>query len=172
MGEAPQAGFNAADHNGRLRERLAQSLCIDDCGPVRPLAGKPPRRVGVVTARFLVARIVVHEGIHVPPCDTEEKHWFSELLETLDAVPVWLINHADSKPVFFEQTTYDGHAKTRMIDIRVARDEDDVAGFPTEGFHFLLSSRQKRRDSEALGPIGAARKQSAGRTFVQAGRGE
>src|SRR5690606_18923309 len=48
-----------------------------------------------------------------------------------------------------------------MIHVCVARNEDHIARVPAQGFHFLARSRQKRRDSEALGPIRPTREQSA-----------
>lgn len=40
-----------------------------------------------------------------------------------------------------------------MVDVGVARDEDDVAGVPAQLFHFGARHGQERRNAEALGPV-------------------
>ena len=54
------------------------------------------------------------------------------------------------------------HAETRMVDIGVARDQDDVARIPPERVHFRLRHRQERRGTEAVRPVLAIGEEFAG----------
>src|SRR5262249_9789581 len=67
--------------------------------------------------------------------------------------PVGLRDDAHAKALCLEHAADDGHAEARMVHIRVAGDEDDVAAVPPERVHFAAAHRQERRRAEAMRPV-------------------
>ena len=65
VGDAAQAGLDAADHDGDVAERLAAALRVDDHRAIGPLAAAPPGRIRVVGAQPPVGRVAVHHRVHV-----------------------------------------------------------------------------------------------------------
>jgi len=57
--------------------------------------------------------------------------------------PIWLGNDADFVSRIFQNPANDRRAIGRMVDIRVAGDEDHVTGFPSAFFHILSGNRKK-----------------------------
>jgi len=60
-------------------------------------------------------------------------------------MPVGLRQDAHLEALGFQQSPDDGHAETRMVDIRIAGDDDDVAPLPAERRH--LGSRRREEGS-------------------------
>jgi hypothetical protein len=152
MRDAAQAAFDAAEHDGRVREGFAAALAVDDGGTVGPLAAHVARGVGVVGADFAVRRVAVDHGIHVAAGHAPKQVGFAQGLEGLGAGPVGLGDDADPKTLVFQHAADHRHAKARVVHIGVARDEHDVAAVPAQLGHFGAAHRQKRGRAKALRP--------------------
>ncbi len=173
MGDAAQAGFDAADDDGWPipAPGLAQLLAVYDDGAIRPLAGLGVRRIGIVAAWLAIGGIVVDHRIHVAGGHAEEQGGPAQRAKGLWVVPVRLRDDADAKALGLEAAPDHGHAEAGMIDVGIAGDQDDVAGIPAQLVHFLAAHRQDRRRREAMGPVTAPVEQATGRSGNAAGCG-
>ena len=153
MRNAAQRGFDAAQHDGRGGIGFATALRIDEHGAVRTLSAFAARRVGIVVPQTPVRRVAVHHRVHIAAGDAEEQVGLTQRLEGGGVAPFRLRNDADPEALGLEQPPDDRHAEARVIDVSIARDEDDIAGIPAKRLHFLPGHRQERRGSEPLGPI-------------------
>ena len=126
---------------------------IHDYAAVGPGAANTARRVGIVTAQAAVRGVAVDHGIHVAGRDAEQQVGPAEGRERCGAVPVGLCDHANTKSLRFEDAPDDGHAEARVIDVSVARHDDDVAAVPAERLHLGPRHGQERGRAEALGPV-------------------
>lgn len=153
MGDTAQGCLDAAQHHRYVAVGLLAALAIDQAGAIRALAGQAAGRIGVVGADLLVGGVAVDHRVHVASSDTEEQVRLAELHEVVFAAPVRLGNDAHAKTLGFEQTTDDGHAERRMIDVGVTGDDDDVAAVPAELIHLFPAHRQEGRRPETLGPV-------------------
>jgi len=61
----------------------------------------------------------------------------------------------------FQKAAYHRHAKTRVIHIGIAGNDDDVARIPAELIHLCPRHRQIGRYAIAFGPIFGVREQGA-----------
>ena len=153
MGDAPQAGLDAADDDRYTGERLARTLRIDDHRAVGPQSALTARRVGIIAADAPIARIAVDHRVHVAGGDAEEEVRLAEHAERVGALPVRLRDDADTEALRLKQAPDDRHAKARMVDVGVAGDDDDVAGIPAERVHLGAGHRLERRGPEPGGPV-------------------
>ena len=71
VGDAPQAGLDAADDDGHVGERLATSPRVHRHGTVGSQPRRPAWRVGVVGPQPALRRIAVHHRVHVAGGDTK-----------------------------------------------------------------------------------------------------
>ena len=162
VGDAAQAGLDAAQHDRHLGIGLAAALRIDQRGTVRPLAGHVAGGIGIVAAQPAVGGVAVDHRIHVAGGDAEEQIRLAQRLEGLGALPVGLGDDADAETLRLEHAADDGHAEAGVVDIGVAADDDDVAAVPAQRLHLAAAHRQEGRRAEALGPIGAVAGQGLG----------
>lgn len=65
-------------------------------------------------------------------------------------------------PTAGTQGSASGGSSSGVVDVRIARDQDDVAGIPAERLHLLPRHRQERGDAEALRPVLAIGEEFAG----------
>src|SRR5882724_744348 len=155
VSDAPQGGFDAADDDWNILECLARALRVDDHGTIRPLSTLTAGCVCVIASNPAIRGVAIDHGIHVAGCDAEEQVRSSEGRERLGAVPVRLSDDANSKALCFENTADDCHAEAGVIDVGVARDDDDVAAVPAQDVHLRPRHGQKRGCAEAFGPVPA-----------------
>ncbi len=128
--DAAQRRLDAADDDGHILERFARALRVHHHAAIRPLAALATRRVRIIGADALVRGVAVHHRIHVAGGDAEEQVGLAELLERLGALPVRLRDDADAESLRLEQPPHDGHAEAGVVHVRIAGDDDDVAGIP------------------------------------------
>src|ERR1019366_5281192 len=91
--------------------------------------------------------------IHVAGGNAEEQVGFAQTPEVFLRMPVGLADDADAEPLRFEQPPHQRHAETRMIDVGVAGDDDDVARVPAALLHFRARHGQERGYAETLRPM-------------------
>jgi hypothetical protein len=159
MGNATQAGFDAADHDRRVGIGLAAALAVDNHRPIRALAAFVVGGVGVVMAQASVGGVAIDHRIHVAGSDSEKQIRLTQRPEGLGRGPIRLGNDADPETLRFQQPADDGHAEAGMIHVGVAGDQDNVAGIPAERVHLGARHRQEGRDAEAGSPVAATGKQ-------------
>ena len=135
MRHAPQARLDAADDDRHIGIELAQAVAVDDRRAFRPVAGLAARRIRVLMADLLGRRELVEQRIHVACRDEEAEPRLAEAVEILRTVPVRLRDDADLVAVLLEQAADDGRAEARMVDVGVARDEDEVELVPAALLH-------------------------------------
>ncbi len=153
MSNAPQTGLDPTDDDRNSLEGFAGTLGIDGDRVVWPSAGRGVRGIGVVGARTPIGGVAVHHGVHVAGGDAEEEVRPSQSLEIGGRGPIRLSDDADAEPLRLQETTDDGHAKGRMIDIGVASDDDDIATVPAQQIHFGPGDGQFGRRAELMGPV-------------------
>ena len=161
MRNTPQRRFDAADNNGRLRERFTCALRVHDHRTIRALAALAARRVGIVRADAPVGGVAVYHRIHVAGGDAEKKIRLAERCKRGGAAPIRLTDDTNSKPLRLQYPADQGHAETRVIHIGVAGHQNDVAGIPAQLVHFGARHGQKRRAAESLRPEGPVGKNVA-----------
>ncbi len=157
-----KARFDAADDDRYLAERFARALRIDDHGTIGSLASFGIRRVRIVAPDASIRGVAIHHRIHVSGSDAEEQVRFAETFEIARRAPIGLRDHADAKSLCLEHAADDRHAEAWMIDVGVARHDDDVAAIPPERIHFFPRHRQEGRSPEARRPILAIREEVSG----------
>ena len=151
--DAPERRLDATQHDGHVAICFLAALRVDERAAVRPLAANPARRIGIVVTDFAIRRIAVDHRVHVAGRHAEEQVGFAQRFEGELRLPVRLRDDPDTKALRLEQPADNGHAKRRVIDVGVTRDDDDVAGVPAELVHLGTRHRQKRRGAIALRPV-------------------
>ena len=139
MRDTTQRCFDAADDDGHRWIRFAASLAVDQHAAVRALAAHTAGRVRVIAADFAVCGVAVDHRIHIAGGHAVKQIRLTQGLKCFDAVPFGLGNDANAKTLGFEHATNDRHAKTRVVHIRVASDQNDVATVPAKLRHFCAT---------------------------------
>ncbi len=155
VGDAAQRCLDSAEHDRHIAKRLATALRVHQRAAIRAQAAFIVGRVGVVAADFSVRRVAVDHRIHIAGGDAEKEIRFAQCCKCIAGLPVRLRDNSDAKALRLEQAADNRHAKTRVIDVGIAGDDDDVAAVPAQLIHLGARHRQKGRRSETLGPIAA-----------------
>ena len=145
MGQPAERRLDPAGDHRDAGEGLAGPLAIGQGGAVGPQADPAAGAVGVVVADLLVGRVVVDHAVHVPGADAEEQARAAELPPGLGAPPVGLAQDRDAEPGRLQHPAEDPHRERRVIDVGVARDEDDVDDVPAPPLHLGARRRQGRQ---------------------------
>ncbi len=149
-----QRRFDTADYQRHIGVGFTAALRVDQHRTVGPFTCRCIRSIGIVGAYLAVGSVSVNHGIHIPRRDAEIEIGPAQHLERVSRHPFRLTDDADPETLRFEQAPYQGHAETRMVDISVAGDQNNVAAIPAERIHFGPRHRQNRSRAEAFGPIG------------------
>ena len=164
MREAAQRRFDAAGQNRNARKRLASALAVGERRAVGALADFSARRVGVVVADFAVRRVVVQHRVHVPGANAESDARTAEAAEVDDVVPVRLTQNGDAEPVRLDNASEKPGGETRVVDVSVAGNKDDVDFVPTAFLHFFGGHGKGRRrlNVRAVGARGGVEQEGGG----------
>ena len=171
VGDAPQAGLDAADDDGHVLEGLAAALGVDQHRPVGAAIALGIGGVGVVVAQPPLGRVAVDHGIEVARGDPEEEIGTAQGPERIGALPVGLADDAHPVALVLEHPAHHRHAEAGVVDVGVAGDHDHVAGFPAQGVHLGPCRRQLGGDAEAGGPVAGSREQGHGLGHGRRGHG-
>ena len=126
VGDAAEAGFDAAGDDRHALVRLAGALAVGQRAAVGAAADAPAGAVGIVVAHFAVGGVVVDHRIHVAGADGEEQPRLAEGAPRLARMPIGLAEDGDAEAFVFQQAAEQRHGETGMIDVGIAGDEDDV----------------------------------------------
>ena len=143
MGQAAEAGLDAAGDDRHAAIGFAGPLTVGQRGPVRPPPDAAVRAVGVVVADLAVGRVVIEHRVHVAGADGEAQPGPAEALPGPAGMPVGLAENGHAIALGLQQPAQQGHGEAGMIDVGVAADEDHVDGVPAAGPHFLRGHRQR-----------------------------
>ena len=142
MCNAPQARLDAANDNGYGAIGFTQPLGIHDHASIGAPATLPAWRVRIIAAHPPIRGVAVDHGIHVAAGHSEEQARLAQGLEILGAAPVGLRDDANPKALRLQHAPDNGHTEARVIDIGVARDDDNVTLIPAESVHLGTGHRQ------------------------------
>ncbi len=164
MREATQRRFDAAGQDRNARERLTGALAVRERRPVGTLADLAARSVSVVVADLAVRRVMVDHRIHIPGADAKSDARASETAKIGDVVPVRLAQNGDAEPVRFKDASEKPDGETRVVDVSVAGNEDDVDFVPTAFLDFFggHGKRRRRLDVGAVGARGGVEQEGNG----------
>ena len=144
MGEAAHTRLDAAQNDGHVGEKLLENLCIDDGRVFGTTIVATVGAVGILAAQTTGGGVFVHHRVHRAGCNAEKQSRTTEFLEiAVIAVPVGLRNNGDAIASRFERAPDDRRAKRRMIDISIARKQDDVQLIPSAQLTFLFCRRKE-----------------------------
>ena len=135
MRDAAQTGFNAAEHQRHFGEGFFAALRVDQSRAIWTFAAQTTWGVGIVASNFSIRRVAVNHGVHVARAHAPKKIGFAKRFESLCAIPIRLANQTDSEALLFKGSANNGHAKTGVIYIGIAADNDDVARIPAQHIH-------------------------------------
>ena len=162
MGDAAQRGLDAADDDRRVGISFATALAVDDHCAVRALAACIIGRIGVIVAQAPIRGVAVDHRIHIAGGDAKEQRRSAQGAKRFGGGPVRLGENAHPKPLRFQQAADDRHAKTGVINIGIASDQDDIAAVPAKRIHLGARHRQEGRNTKARSPVFAIGKQRSG----------
>ena len=103
----------------------------------------PVWRIGIFRPKSLVGGIFVHHRIHSPRRDAEEQPRTTEFAKIpIVTMPIWLRNDGNTQPLGFQYPSDDSHAKRRMVNVSISREDDYIETVPPEPFKFFLCCRK------------------------------
>ena len=82
-----------------------------------------------------VRRVAVHHRIHVTGRNAKEQVRLTQLHKGIFILPIRLGDNADPEALRLQQATDHRHTKTRVIDIGITGNEDNVATVPAQLIH-------------------------------------
>ena len=104
------------------------------------------RGIGVVAAEFPGRGIVGDHGVHRPGGDRKKEARPPQGQERLLRAPVRLGDDADPEAVGLQPARQERHTEGRMVDVGVARNEDDVQLVPAPLQRFFFSYGEERHN--------------------------
>ena len=144
VGDPSQARLDPAEHHRHPRKRLAHQVAVDHRGPVRPAVDRAVGRVLILAAHLLLRRQLVQHRVEVARRDAHEQPRPPEPQQVLRAVPARLRDHPDPQPPALQEAPDQRPAERRVIDVRVAVDDQHVELVPAARVHLLARHRQER----------------------------
>ena len=151
VGESAEAGFDAAGDDGDAFVGFAGALAVGEGCAIGAAADTTARAVGIVVANFAIGRVMVDHRIHVAGADGVEQARAAERAPRLARMPIGLAEDRDAEAFVFEQPAEQGHGETRMIDVGIAGDEDDIDFGPAALVHFTAGHGERRSGRWAVG---------------------
>ena len=143
VGNATQGSLDTADNHGHVGIELFEYAGINDGGIVGSHACTAVGGISIVGAQPFVGRVVIDHRIHGSGRHAEEESWPTQLLEVAQVVPPVGLRHDSYTQTFgFQHAAYDRHAKRRVVDISVAREEYHIDPVPPPLFQFLAGGGQ------------------------------
>ena len=150
---AAQARLDAAQDHRHVFPCFFASLGVDEGRAIGTFTRHVVSRVSVVMAQLTVGGIAVDHRVHVARGHAEEQVRLAQTHKVVFAVPVRLGDDPHAEALGFKHTATDRHAKARVIDIRIARHQNDIAAVPAQLIHLFPGHRQERRRSKAGCPV-------------------
>ena len=137
MGHAAQTRLNAADDDGHIGIKLAQTAAVHDGRTLRTVSRLSARRIGIVMADFARSCVLVQHRIHVPCRNKKPQPGLAQAVKIPGCVPVRLGNDADLIAMCLEHAADDRGAEAGMIDVSITGDKDEIQLLPAAFLHIL-----------------------------------
>ena len=125
------------------RVRLPDQVAVHDDRMVRAFAHFAAGAVGVHRPPVLRDGVVVDHRVHVAGRHEEPETGLAERLHALGLSPVRLRQEPDREAVGLQQPADDGGAETRVVDVCIATDIDEVQLPDAALFQVFLRDRQE-----------------------------
>ena len=152
MGNATKRAFDATQNNRYIFISFFAPLGINNGRAIGTLAADITSCISVIAAHFAIRRIPVDHRVHIARGHAKKQIRLTKGFEGFGALPVGLGNDTHPKSLIFKHSANHGHAKARMIHVRITRDNNDVTTIPAKLRHLLAAHRQERRHAKARGP--------------------
>ena len=163
VGQAAEAGLDAAGNDRHAPERLAGPLAVGQRGSIGPQTRLAVGAVGVVVADLAGGRIAIEHRVHVAGAHGEADPRPAEGPPRFAGAPVGLAEDRHAKPLGLEHAAQQRHGEAGVIDVGVAGDKDHVHGVPTPGSRLGRRHRQRPfSDRRHVGPRPAASRRVGG----------
>ena len=153
MSDSTKARLNPTNDDRHVSKSFSHLLAVYRYRAVGPPTGSATRGVGVVISAFFVCCVMIDQRVHVARCDAKEQIGFPQLFKAVYVPPIRLRDDADPKPLPLQGAADDGHAETRVINVGIPGNNNNVTAVPAKAIHFFSSGRQKRSGTEALCPV-------------------
>ena len=143
MREAAQAGFNAAEVDRHIRERAPREHRVHGHRAVGAPACLAAGGVGVVRAALFGGCVVRDHGVDVAAVD---EHCIARAAhggKVAFIVEIRLAEDRDLIACVLQNARDDRRAEGRMVDIRVAGHEQEIAVIPAAVVHILFGNWEK-----------------------------
>ena len=135
VGEASEAGFDAANDDGHIGVEFFENACIDDGRIFGTEVMATVRGVSVFGTETFVGCVFVHHGVHGSRSNAKEEAWTTQFLEvSVISMPVRLWYNSHFQPFCLKNAADDSSRKRRMVNVCVAREEDNIEFIPSEPF--------------------------------------
>lgn len=143
VGEAAQAGLDAADDEGDVLPQLTDAAGVDEGGPLGAQAGAAAGGVIVIIAVFLGGGVFVEHRVEVAGGHQHAQAGLAQPLEVDGGAPVGLGDDAHPPATLLQEAADDGRAEAGMVYIGVAADEEEVEAVPAALVHLGAGDGQE-----------------------------
>ena len=157
VGDATQRRLDAADDDRHARERAASEVRVDEGRAVGTAVRGATGGVLVDGARLLLRRQLVEHRVEVARADAHEEPRSAHACHVGRRGPVGLGDDADLVAATLEKARDEDRAEGGMIDVRVARDDEDVELGPAARIHLGARRRQGSARCRDARPPGRGR---------------
>ena len=142
--KAAQRRLNATHNHRGMRKEVFENLGIGIDRSVGAEASLATRRIGVVGAEAYVGRIVVDHRVHSARSNGKEEAWLAEFLEVTQVIaPIWLRHDGNTVALRLEDAAYDRRTKGGVVDVGIARKDDDIELVPATSLDLFHCCWQK-----------------------------
>ena len=140
MRHAPQTRLDPPYHNRHIGGQTLARPRINRQRSVGPRTCPPSWRIRIVMTTPLLRRVMVHHRVHIPRIypPKQRRHTQRQIIR----VALGLRHYPNAKALGMQKTPDYPRRKRRMVDIRIAPNQDDVAHIPTQTIHLLTRHRQ------------------------------
>ena len=143
MRQPPERHLDAACHNRHIRKEPFENLTIDDSGVVGACSCSSIGRISIITALAAGCGIMVDHRVHGTCRHAEIQPRPAQFLEVSQVVsPVGLRHDSHFVAMGLKDTSDNGAAHRRVVDVGVAREKNHIGLFPAQVFHLLAGGRQ------------------------------
>ena len=132
MCQSPHRSFDTAQYYWDIGKELFQDLGVDNRGIIRPHVVARVWAVRIVVSLSAVGSVAVNHRVHSPRRYGKAQPRLPQLLEVTEvAVPVGLRDYGHLESFRFQHTANHRGSESRVVDISVAAEEDDIELIPS-----------------------------------------
>ena len=141
-----QGSFNTANENRHFRIYFFQNMTIGNSSVIRAKSGITTRRIPIRGSPSFIGGVMIDHGVHASGRHTKKVLRFAEFFKIPQIVlPVGLGDNPHLKTLVFHDTTNHRCAESRMVNVGITGDQNDIQFVPTPAFSFFFGNRQPIR---------------------------